>query len=283
MSIARGNWFAYAPSKSRPEIELLPKAQSSGTARKGLHGTSLGPPRPSERYSEVEVGRRRRDETPRSLPLAHLVPFLMPVSTFIPDQPVSGSLASYYRAFKPDHEAAPRPPVAAVALTAAGGVPFVLVREEAARDAFGQMLAWFLWRGNACVGFLSGNIAPGLGSPFVSGRAYAARAEFRLGRQVNVVRCYVTDGAGKGMGEGFAPIASRGLGLMTAAYLQIIRELSGCGWALASNPAARISEASRRLWQRIAATPGVEVVEKRRPVRRDYAFMLADALGDNRQ
>ncbi len=173
-------------------------------------------------------------------------------------------LSAYRRAFRPDHEAAPRAPVAAVALTALGGAPFVLVREASAADAYGRMLAWFLWREDRCVGFVGANVADPRADPFAAGAPLTTRKALRPERRVTVVRCYLADGTGAGMGEHFAPLASRGLGLMTAAYVEIVRSLSEHGWALASNPAAR-TDAARRLWARLAAAPGIEVVRTRAP------------------
>lgn len=192
------------------------------------------------------------------------------------------SLSAYRRTFRPDHEAAPRDPIAAVHLTAVGGEQFVLVREAPGEDAFGRMFAWFLWREDACVGFIGTNVATRSGDPFGPGVPLVSRKDLHPKRRVDVVRCYLTDGTGTGMGKHFSPIPSRGLGLMTAAYLQVIRDLSTHGWALASNPRARISEESRRLWARLAATPGIEIVQKRIPRRHDFAFACADPGGSDR-
>lgn len=194
-------------------------------------------------------------------------------------------LATYRRDFTPELEAAPREPVDAVDLVSAKGIPFTLVREASGVDHVGRMLAWLVWREDACVGYIATSVQglPPSADPFDRTAAAApprTRRDFSPWRVVAIWRSLIVDETGLGTGAGvLARVPSRGLGIMNAAYADIVRQLSERGWVLRSNPHARSPDA-KRLWKRLAATPGVQVVRSR--VRagspHDYAFMLADAL-----
>jgi hypothetical protein len=175
--------------------------------------------------------------------------------------PISLSLGAYWRAFKPDLEAGPREPVYAVGLVSPKGVPFVLVREAIGADHVGQMIACFLWRDSACVGFLGATLT---GDPFGGGAPLRSRRGLDVKRTVAIWRSHITTGGGGESKEclhDFARLPSRGLGLAFASYVEIVRQLSVHGWALRSKPSARNSYANA-LWHRLRATTGIEVVRR---------------------
>lgn len=70
--------------------------------------------------------------------------------------------------------------------------------------------AWFLWREDRCVGFVGTNVADPHADPFARGTSLVARGDLRPAHRVDVVRCYLTDGTGAGMGERFRPVDSEG-------------------------------------------------------------------------
>lgn len=195
---------------------------------------------------------------------------------------MSRSLDTYRRTFTPDLEVAPRDPVCAVDLVSPKGVPFTLVRESpSAPEAVTRDLAWLIWRGDACVGYVGGNLVSRYVDPFLRPSApYTSRRQLKVGRAFAIWRTHIVDGTGQGTGAGvLARVPSRGLGIMTGAYLEIIRQLSCVGWSLRSNPRARSADA-RALWARIASAPGVEMVRSRAAAApgREFAFMLAATL-----
>lgn len=181
-------------------------------------------------------------------------------------------LRQYRREGRPDLEVEPREPVHAVGLVSPKGVPFVLVREQVGSDSYGSMLAWLLWRGDACVGYV-GTTFPA-GDPFADACHANSWAGLDVRRAVYIWRCHVVDGTGRGTGaQVLARIPSRGLGLAFTSYVEIITQLSAHGWALSSNPKARSADA-KRLWERLRDSPEVEILrsKKRDGVVRDYAF-----------
>lgn len=192
---------------------------------------------------------------------------------FVMRPPSPLPLEQYWRDFTPDLEAAPREPVYAVGLVSPKGVPFVLVREELGTDRVGHMIAWFLWRGRACVGFLGASL---LDNPFVGGQPIGSADALNVRHSVDIWRSHVADGRGVGqIAEQFSRMASRGLGLGYATYLEIIRQLSHHGWALRSYPTLRSPEA-KAVWDRLGRAPGVNLV---RPAHnwdmREFAIMFA--------
>lgn len=186
--------------------------------------------------------------------------------------PTPMALGQYRRDFTPDLEAGPREPVYAVGLVSPKGVPFVLVREAVGRDHVGHMIAWFLWRDADCVGYLGASLPT---DPFTGGAPLPSTRALDVKRSVDIWRSHIADGSGLGMGQTLARTPSRGLGLGSAAYVEIIRQLSLHGWALRSKPSARSADA-KALWKRIREAPGVELV-RRRPngVMLEFAVMLA--------
>ena len=177
-------------------------------------------------------------------------------------------LPQYLRTTTPELEAAPRRPMVAVDLTSPVGVPFTLVREATAADG---ALAWLVWRERACVGVVAANVwnSGTVGDPFAPTRPYApyrtAAAFRRTPRAVGIWRTWLADGSRTcHAAEALDPVPSRGLGIMTSAYLEIIRQLSAHGFALGSYPNAR-SAAAARLWRRIATTPSLTLVSRRPP------------------
>jgi hypothetical protein len=192
---------------------------------------------------------------------------------------MSTDLDRYWRTFKPDHEAAPRQPVAAVKLNSPTGVAFTLVREAIGKDPHGDSLgiaalAWCLWTEAGWIGYIGSNIhVTGIvdGSlktfgPIRSRRALTATSRYRT---VEAYRCWLTDGKS----PDYARVNARGNGLMYASYVHVIRELSRIGWTLSSGYAAR-NQDSRAMWRRVRATTGIEVVRSRSK-RREFAFIIS--------
>ena len=189
-------------------------------------------------------------------------------------------LAMYRRDFTPDFEVAPREPVFAKSLVSPKGVPFVLVQEAIGHDDISRMLAWLIWRDRNCVGYV-GTTLSGPKKPFEDGPPLASRRQLNVRRAVTIWRCHIADGSGRGTGaEMLARVPSRGLGIMTAAYAEIVRQLSEHGWALASKPENRSREA-KWLWRNLRSVPGIEVVRSRSwdAKGREFAFILEPNLG----
>jgi hypothetical protein len=116
---------------------------------------------------------------------------------------------------------------------------------------------------------LSGSILdPFAGSLISSRRAMNPYQSFKIWRSV------ITDGRDRRFGE----LPSRGLGIMTSTYIEIIRQVSCGGWALASNPKARSLQA-KALWGRIRGVRDIEVVRSRSSNHPfEFAFILAGRL-----
>lgn len=191
--------------------------------------------------------------------------------------PTPFALSEYRRGVTPDLEVAPREPVFAVGLISPKEVPFVLVREAIGSDHVGSMVAWLVWRGDACVGYVGATLG-GL-NPFAGGAPLASRKAFSPHRAVAIWRTHIVDGSGHGHGAHvLARVPSRRLGIMSSAYVEIIRQLSAHGWALRSTPKARSADA-KALWGRLHATPAIVVLKRRAPAgeMREFAFMLAGA------
>jgi hypothetical protein len=158
----------------------------------------------------------------------------------------------------------------------AKGIPFVLVREAIGSDHVGSMLAWLVWRDDACVGYVGATLPAE--NPFAGGAPLAGRKALSLYRAVAIWRSHIVDGTGSGHGAHvLARVKSRGLGIMSAAYVEIVRQLSEHGWALRSTPKAR-SEDAKALWRRLRSTPDVEVLRRRAAGDvREFAFMMLGA------
>lgn len=192
--------------------------------------------------------------------------------------PTPCALEYYSRNFTPDLEVRPREPVFAIGLVSTKGVPFVLVREAIGGDHVSSTLAWLIWRENACVGYVGTTL--GTCDPFLDGEPLGSRRALNVFRRVTIWRSLIVDGTGSGTGgDVLARVPSRGLGIMSTAYVEIVRQLSTHGWALRSNPKARTADANA-LWSRLRATPGIEVVRSRieNGEVREFAFMLVRTL-----
>lgn len=156
----------------------------------------------------------------------------------------------------------------------------MLVREAIGHDGFSRMLAWLIWRDRNCVGYV-GTTLTGSRNPFEDGPPLASRRQLNVLRAVTIWRCHIADGSGRGTGaDMLARMPSRGLGIMTAAYVDIVRQLSEHGWALASKPENRSRDAKLR-WRNLRSVPGIEVMHSRSwgAKGREFAFMLEPNLG----
>lgn len=79
---------------------------------------------------------------------------------------MSPALERYRRQFTPDLEVGPREPVHVVELVSAKNVSFTLVGEALGAPEAGRDLAWLIWREDACVAFVGGNLAWRQRDPF---------------------------------------------------------------------------------------------------------------------
>ena len=190
-------------------------------------------------------------------------------------------LAEYARDFTPDLEAAPRTPVFAVNLMSHTGVPFTLVREAVEKTGLRRGLAWFVWRGRDCVGYVGTNLTTGVWRPFTPGFGPAiTRRHVVKCRTAKIYRSFIADGTGIGTGaRTLALVASRGMGIMWRAYAEIVRELSESGWALSATHNAQSPEALA-LWRRLEQTPGLTIIRSRRGTHAGLQFgaILRDHL-----
>jgi hypothetical protein len=175
-------------------------------------------------------------------------------------------LTRYRRTERPDLEAVPAPPESAATLLTASGLRFVLVR-EAVRVVDGvRTCCWFTWRDDVCVGFLSTYLDRAIRLPYGTPPRAPVGKRRVLTRGFMIWQARVTNGYAVGLAE----VPSQRQGIMTAAYLHIIKELSSFGCALASNPKAR-NRGAKALWRCLETHPSVQIV-KSRARERHYAI-----------
>lgn len=141
-------------------------------------------------------------------------------------------------------------------------MPFVLVREAIGEDHAGGIIAWFLWRANACLGFVGASLT---GNPFKGRAPLRTTGEIVIARSVAIWRSHITRGDHTDATHALyslARLASRGLGQGFATYVEIARQLSVHGWALRAKPSAHSADA-RALWMRFRKAPGVHFARKK--------------------
>lgn len=175
----------------------------------------------------------------------------------------------YRRTEKLNPETEPRKPVLITSLEAS--VPFVLVREATDCDWVSGKVGWFIWREDQLVGYVPALYSKQWHDHVFDGTYPPLRkcGDFFQPRHVSVSWSPRLDPE------------SRGLGIMTVTYVEIIRQLSSNGFAFASTVRNR-NEKSRPVWRRLKAIKHIQIARRQfsrgsdAPFYIDYAFMLID-------